>query len=194
MITAAECCHWFEFPTFLRNSYDVLKEGKTGGKLFIFGYIQPVVWKYPELDTIIKKLDMDFEHGFGEYWEQPGRNYLNGLLKDDYFTDALKKSSFERINVERFYTKETRDPFINDDAHSYELKKSTTMKHFRDYVTSWSAYNKCKRDKGKQFADAIIEKNFNEMFSLVDGLSYDSQIDLVWATYIIEATCDPAVK
>jgi trans-aconitate 3-methyltransferase len=189
LITAAQCSHWFNFPNFLKNSYEVLKEGNTGGKLFIFGYIQPVIWNIPELDDIIQKLDNDLEQGFGKYWEQPGRDYLNNLLTDEYFTKALEESSFENIKVERFYTSKNRDPFVDDGFHSYELKKTTTMRHFRDYVTSWSAYNKCKREKGEKYADGIIDQRFNEMFQKVSTLSYDSKIDLVWATYIIEATC-----
>lgn len=188
-ISCAQCCHWFDFPAFLNNSYNILKEGNTGGKLFIFGYIRPVIWEYPELDDLFIKLDYDFEYGFGKYWQQPGRNYLNGLLSDDYFTNAWEKSSFDSIKIERFYTTKERKPFTDDDSHSFLLAKSTSMKHFRDYVTTWSAFNKCKREKGEKYAIAIIDKCFNDMFEKVENLSYDSKIKLVWSTYFIDATC-----
>lgn len=193
-ISCAQCCHWFDFPAFLENSYNILKEGNTGGKLFIFGYIRPVIWEYPELDDLFIRLDYDFEYGFGKYWQQPGRNYLNNLLTDDYYIKAWEQSSFDSIKFERFFTTKERTPFIDDNAHSFLLSKSTTVKHFRDYITTWSAFNKCKRERGEEYAVAIVDKYFNDMFAKVSSLNYDSKITLVWSTYFIEATCYGELK
>lgn len=188
-ISCAQCCHWFDFPAFLNNSYNILKEGNSGGKLYIFGYIRPVIWEYPELDDLFKRLDSDFSYGFGKYWQQPGRDYLNGLLTDDYFTKAWEQSCFKNIKIERYITSKERESFIDDNAHSFLLSKSATLKHFRDYVTTWSAFNKCKREKGEGYTMAIVDKYFNDIFEKVSSLNYDSKITLVWSNYFIEATC-----
>ncbi|XBW36199.1 hypothetical protein QEN19_001780 [Hanseniaspora menglaensis] len=191
VITAVQCCHWFNFPIFLDNAYKILS--KTKGNLFLFGYINTKILGLPQLDNIIDNLDKGFETGFGAYWDQPGRDYLSNLLTDDFFMNSLEKSDFKNVEVSRYVIDPNRDPLItldNDnivDKPYYYLYKKTTVKHFREYISTWSAYNRCKREKGDVFADQLIDNAFEKCFQMVSGLNYESEITLAWSTYVISA-------
>lgn len=193
VITAVQSCHWFNFPVFLDNAYKILS--KTKGSLFLYGYINVKLFEYPELDTLFNDLDKGLETGFGAYWDQPGRNYLSEMLTDDFFMKSLQESDFKNVSVDRFIVDEKRNPLEaldNDsipDKPFYYLYKRTTMHHFKKYVETWSAYNRCKREKGCEFADKLIDDAFEKAFKLVPGLSYDSPITLAWSTYVISAAC-----
>lgn len=193
VITAVQCCHWFNFPVFLNNAYKIL--AKTKGCLFLYGYINVKIFEYPELDALVNDLDKGFDTGFGAYWEQPGRNYLSDMLRDDFFMKSLQDSDFNNIRVDRFIVDAKRNPLEsldNDsipDEPSYYLYKRTTMHHFKKYVETWSSYSKCQREKGSEFADKLIDVAFEKAFKLVPGLSYDSTITLAWSTYVITADC-----
>lgn len=193
VITAVQCCHWFDFPAFLANAYKILSKSK--GSLFMYGYINTRILEYPELDGIIDDLDKGFETGFGAYWDQPGRKYLSDLLTDDFFMKTLEQSDFKNVSVSRYINKSDRNPLVllnNDeitDKPHYYLHKRATIKHFREYVTTWSAYNRCKREKGDEFADKLIDDCFNKIFKTIPGLNYDSEVNLVWSTYVISANC-----
>lgn len=193
VISAVQCCHWFDFPLFLNNAYKVLSRSR--GNLFLFGYIKCKILEYPELDAIITDLDEGLVTGFGAYWDQPGRDYLSDLLRDDFFMKSLQESNFKNVKVDRFVIDSSRNPLelLDNDAISaepyYYLYKRTTMSHFREYVTTWSAYNRCKREKGVAFADKLIEDAFFKCFKKIPGLGFHTEITVAWSTYVISADC-----
>lgn len=131
MITAAQCSHWFDFKKFLESAHRVLRPG---GTLAFWGYVDPVFVDYPELDSVIEEFQYA-DSSLGPYWEQPGRQLLRELLKDQvidgqYFTDIQETLYRPRMPIQ-----------ATGEVNSLRVDKQMSLLDFELYIKTWSSYN-----------------------------------------------------
>lgn len=165
MITGAECCHWVDHDRFFKESHRILKQG---GTLAYWFYKDPIFVDFPEANDIYNDFCYENPLYMGPKWQQPGRNLLRTLLKEiqvrgDLFTDIV------RVEYEP----------LRDQPSSLYISKTVTLKLFKDYITSWSAYHEWKKQhpEEKDVADQFIDK-LKETFAWDD----DFKFTITWAT------------
>lgn len=169
MITGAECCHWVDHQSFFKECYRILNPG---GTLAYWFYKDPIFVDYPQANDIYNKYTLDKSEAelMGPLWQQPGRDYLDSLLKEV----TVPESMFYDIIRHEY------DPQQNPHkTTTLYIAKTVSLYQFKLYVTSWSAYHKWKlvfphkKDIADEFIDELKEKmNWNDK----------TEVKIVWAT------------
>ncbi|KAF9094082.1 hypothetical protein BGX27_001516 [Mortierella sp. AM989] len=160
LLTVAQAMHWFDSPTFFTEVKRVLKPN---GTFAAVGYTFVEFEKYPRASKRIKELGNEPEL-LGTYWE-PGRLILDNMYK--CIAVPMK-------NVERYYLPNEELPAL--------ISEKVTMKHFRSYIKTWSAYkNYC--DKHADQAD-IVDKTIDAIME-EENLKDEDVVDIVFPTVLI---------
>ncbi|KAG7192358.1 uncharacterized protein KQ657_001757 [Scheffersomyces spartinae] len=179
LITAAECCHWFNHDAFFEESSRVLR---TGGTLGIWFYRDPVFIGHPEADEIywnysynsLIEIDEDgkeIERWMGPFYEQPGHEFLRTFLGDvsvpkDKFKDDLT------VEYNPLVDSESKSPLF--------IKKRITVKIFEQYVKSWSAYLTWMKTYGHKYD--VAERMTQELKDKL-GWDDDTEFEIVFRTW-----------
>ncbi|KAI5960381.1 uncharacterized protein KGF55_004673 [Candida pseudojiufengensis] len=185
LITGAECCHWVNHERFYKESARVLKQN---GTLAYWFYKDPIFIGYPEANKIyenytynssIEKLGSGYEKWMGNYYQQPGHDYLRSLLKEksppnDLYYDVIRH---EYIVDRDGVPKNEVDPFKTKTP--LFIKKTINMKWFLNYVKSWSAYHAWMKDHGDKYD--IAEEFINELKNKLNW-NDDTEIEVIWDT------------
>ncbi|CAO3563304.1 unnamed protein product [Mortierella alpina] len=162
VLTVAQALHWFDHPKFFSEVKRVLKPH---GTFAAVGYSFVIFEKYPRATKRIYDLG-DQPDQLSTHWDH-GRLILDNLYKS---IDVPMQ------NVERHY-------FPN---HPQDLAPvmtgKVTMKHFRNYIKTWSAYkNYCEKHPGRpDIVDQTIDTIMEE-----ENLKDDDEVDITWPTVVI---------
>ncbi|KAG0662892.1 hypothetical protein C6P45_000946 [Maudiozyma exigua] len=186
MITAAECAHWFNFNTF-QNA--VANNLNPHGTFAIWGYIDSVLFDYPDTDELM--LDLQYgEDKLGPYWEQPGRTILRGLLRDKHLDSAL----FERIEENHIFARETA-PQKNcsemSDITKFPLRisKQMTLTAYIAYLRTCSAYHAWKKDTKNSTLPDPCDQLVAHLQSLHPELKdMDRIVHVTWSSFYLLGT------
>ncbi|KAI5953422.1 hypothetical protein KGF54_002794 [Candida jiufengensis] len=185
LITGAECCHWVNHEKFYKESARVLKQN---GTLAYWFYKDPIFINFPEANKIYENYTYNssietngdsFEKWMGNYYQQPGHDYLRTLLKEkspptDLFYDIVRQ---EYIVDRDGPPAPQEDPF--ETKTPLFIRKIIDMKWFLNYVKSWSAYHSWMKDHGDKYdiAEEFVEELKNKM-----NWNDDTKVEVIWDT------------
>ncbi|KAG9324204.1 hypothetical protein KVV02_002005 [Mortierella alpina] len=162
VLTVAQALHWFDHPKFFSEVKRVLKPH---GTFAAVGYSFVIFEKYPRATKRI--IDMGVQPDqLGTCWDH-GRSILDNLYK---CIDVPMQ------NVERHY-------FPN---HAQDwapvMTDKVTMKHFRNYIKTWSAYKTyCEKHPSRpDIVDLTIDAIMEE-----ENLKDEDEVKITWPTVVI---------
>lgn len=161
LISGAECLHWVNHDIFFKECNRILKPG---GTLSYWFYLDPVFIDSPIANEIYQnyaygsKVENNYEHYMGPYYEQPGHEFYRTALK----TVEVPERFFNNLIVNHY------DPNVHGDEPNRTtlfIKKRLNLKLWKNYVKSWSAYHAWMKENGEShkdvadcFIDELIEK------------------------------------
>ena len=172
-ITAVECTHWFDFARFQQTAAEHLAPG---GTLAVWGYIDPVVEGYPDIDALASEL-LNGDAALGPYWQQPGRAILRGMLRDRHLDPAL----FTDIREADFVagsappTERAQWPLL--------ITRTTTLGGYAQYLATCSAYFSWRADPRNSGRPDPIEAMVAEVQRRHPELARDSPIQVTWNSF-----------
>lgn len=179
LITAAECCHWFNHNAYYKESARVLR---SGGTLAAWFYRDPIFVGFPAADEIywnysynslVEKDDdgENIERWMGAFYEQPGHEFLRTFLADV----VVPEDKFEDdLTVEY-------NPLVDDELKSpLFIKKRITVKIFEQYVKSWSAYLTWMNTYGHKYD---VAERMTQEFKEKCGWDDDTEFEIVFRTW-----------
>lgn len=168
MITGAESIHWVKHEEFFHESYRILRPG---GTLAFWFYVEPIFLDFSEANTIYEKYVYRNDRYMGPCWEQPGKDFLRFFGRDI----VIPKEKFADIEKHEYI------PLKSEKKTEFQIKKyEYTMRSFRNYLYSWSAYHTWQKrhgKDGKNVADMFVDE-LKETF----GWSEDTEIRVEWGT------------
>ncbi|CAL9732844.1 trans-aconitate 3-methyltransferase [Monosporozyma unispora] len=181
LITAVECVHWFDFETFQSHAYDNLLV--PGGTIAIWGYADAILVDYPDTDGITYDLAYADDQ-MGPYWQQPGRNRLRSMLKDDHFDPKR----FTDIKESQFDARDLRKNGNVIPGDILDVCKRCTLSQYEGYLKTFSAYHSWKQDIKNQGKPDPCEVYIDELIKRHPELTRDTKIELCWNTFYKFAT------
>ncbi|KAG0365153.1 S-adenosyl-L-methionine-dependent methyltransferase [Gamsiella multidivaricata] len=162
VLTVAQALHWFDHPKFFSEVKRVLKPH---GTFAAVGYSFVLFEKHPRASEKIYQLG-DEPDQLGTCWDH-GRLILDNLYKS---IDVPLQ------NVERHYFPK------NGNTLPPIMTEHVTMKHFRNYIKTWSAYkNYCEKHPDRP---DIVDKTIDEIMA-EENLKDEDVVDLTWPTVLI---------
>ncbi|TIA95655.1 hypothetical protein E3P77_03712 [Wallemia ichthyophaga] len=125
LIVSAQAAHWFHSPpnhTADCKLWELLGDALTsGGSLVYLVYGDVQLLSHPHLHAFAS-----FKNTCAPYWQQPGRRFLENLLRDIHFPRW-------GVNNRRLFY---------DSSTEYKLKSTTSIDAFAEYLATWSSYSK----------------------------------------------------
>ncbi|KAL3233769.1 Trans-aconitate 3-methyltransferase [Nakaseomyces bracarensis] len=168
LVVSAEAIQYFDIEKFQEQ---VAINLRSGGTLAYWGYLNPIVCEYPDMDQQL--IDFLFSPDkLAPYWELPA----NEIIGDYYQGIKLNLSHFKDIEVKVF---DPRDS--NYDKCPLQMKCEMTVQGFADYLSSWGIYYKWKNDPKNQNKKDIIEEITSFLYD--KALSKNSVIHISWTTF-----------
>ncbi|CAD6453043.1 cc951494-32e8-48af-a945-483ffee49ab9 [Sclerotinia trifoliorum] len=80
MVVAGQAAHWFDFS---RVWGEVYRKLRRGGTVAFWGYKDNLLVDFPDATNVLDKFCYGMDERFmGRFWEQPGRERLRGLYRD----------------------------------------------------------------------------------------------------------------
>lgn len=178
LITAGECAHWFNFNNFQDA---VCKSLEPNGTLAIWGYCDPIIVEYPELDREIEQWHYGSDT-LGPYWQEPGRSILRSCLRD-YDIDKTKFKDIKKSYTQAEDYREKKAP-----QKELFLVKQLTLYQFRDYLKTSSAYHNWRQDPKNQNKSDTCEEFISSLIERYPTLAdKDTTITIAWNTFYILA-------
>ena len=174
LITAVECAHWFDFDRFQQSAAEHLAPG---GTIAIWGYIDPVVEGYPDIDVLTAQL-LNGDEALGPYWQQPGRHILRGMLGNAHLDPQL----FTDIEEAQFEAG-AHSSSAERDAWTLLITRSTTLRGFEAYLATCSAYHSWQKDSGNSGKPDPIAAMLQEVKNRHPELARDTPIQVTWNSF-----------
>jgi len=189
VLTVAQAMHWFHHPTFFSEVKRVLKPR---GTFAAVGYSFVIFEDYPRATRRIYDLG-DQPDQLGTMWDH-GRLVLDNLYKSidvplqnverHYFPSHIKS----KVQAPAAYDAAGDTATVPAAAAAAAaalppvMSERVTMKHFRNYIKTWSSYkNYCEKyptrpDIVDQTIDAILEE---------ENLKEEDEVNITWPTVVI---------
>lgn len=187
MVTAAECAHWFDFNKFQTV---VANNLNPHGTFAIWGYIDSVLYDYPDTDELM----LDLQYGddkLGPYWEQPGRHILRGLLQDKHLDNSLFERIEEKHILSREIAPENNCSNGNSDTAEFPLRisKQMTLHAYIAYLRTCSAYHAWKKDVKNCNSPDLCDELVSQLQSLHPDLKdMDRIVHVAWSSFYLLGT------
>ncbi|KAK3846085.1 MAG: S-adenosyl-L-methionine-dependent methyltransferase [Linnemannia gamsii] len=176
VLTVAQAMHWFHHPTFFSEVKRVLKPR---GTFAAVGYSFVIFEDHPRATKRIYDLG-DQPDQLGTMWDN-GRLILDNLYKSidvplqnverHYFPDSIK-SQMRAIDA----------AVIGEESLPPVMTSRVTMKHFRNYIKTWSSYkNYCEKYPSRpNIVDVTIDTILKE-----ENLKDEDEVNITWPTVVI---------
>lgn len=158
LIIAAECVHWIQPESWLKNMNKILKS-KTG-VLAYWGYVDPVFTddvnhnsnNIENANNFYNEFVYESDGKLGSYWQQPGRKILRGLCKginNKIFEDLSHWNDVITVyrdpskgNTEILERLKNKDIEFKVDDKVLQMIKELTFQDFLQYTDTWSSSHK----------------------------------------------------
>lgn len=170
VITASQAAHWFSYPDFFNQAYQVLK---LNGTIALWGYVDPEIKHHPKASNIHMKYLYDKNY-MGQYWE-PGRFILRQLYKDIHVPTEL----FTDI---KWYRHSAQDRCTDT---PFTLNRKLTVSKFKELLQTSSNYHAWKEAHPNE--TDMCESCIEEM-KHVENWTDDTEIELEYSTVLLLAT------
>lgn len=170
MVVAAESIHWCNRDKLYKQVAQVLKPGGTFAFWF---YVQPLFVDHPEAQRVYYKYGWSEEY-MGRYLDEDRKRFL----LEYGGAELVKTLEGNFASVERH----VYDPTVSEyrERTAFHLKKSFTLKEFRDYVYSWSLYASWVSDHPGE--DDIADKFIKELRE-VCNCDEMTELRVEWSTF-----------
>ncbi|KAG0066670.1 hypothetical protein BGZ90_001303 [Linnemannia elongata] len=180
VLTVAQAMHWFHHPTFFSEVKRVLKPR---GTFAAVGYSFVIFEDYPRATRKIYELG-DQPDQLGPMWDS-GRLILDNLYKSiDVPLQNVERHYFPSYIKSQFHTQTGDDVAATGAEASLPpvMTGRVTMKHFRSYIKTWSAYkNYCEKYPSRP---DIVDLTIDAIL-LEENLKEEDEVNITWPTVII---------
>ncbi|KAF9117687.1 hypothetical protein BGW39_001898 [Mortierella sp. 14UC] len=177
VLTVAQAMHWFHHPAFFSEVKRVLKPR---GTFAAVGYSFVILEDHPKATKRIYDLG-DQPDQLGTMWDH-GRLILDNLYKSiDVPLQNVERHYFPKSIKCRMRAIDALD-VAGEESLPPVMSGRVTMKHFRNYIKTWSAYkNYCDRYPARpDIVDATIDAILKE-----ENLKDDDEVNITWPTVVI---------
>ncbi|KAF9137747.1 hypothetical protein BG015_002626 [Linnemannia schmuckeri] len=181
VLTVAQAMHWFHHPTFFSEVKRVLKPR---GTFAAVGYSFVIFEDHPRATRRIYELG-DQPDQLGALWDN-GRLILDNLYKSiDVPLQNVERHYFPSSIKSQFHT-QSADAVAAAAATAEALPPvmsgKVTMKHFRNYIKTWSSYkNYCEKYPSRpDIVDLTIDAILKE-----ENLKEEDEVNITWPTVVI---------
>ncbi|KAF8938145.1 hypothetical protein BGZ47_008716 [Haplosporangium gracile] len=181
VLTVAQAMHWFHHPTFFSEVKRVLKPR---GTFAAVGYSFVIFEDHPRATRRIYELG-DQPDQLGTLWDN-GRLILDNLYKSiDIPLQNVERHYFPSNIKSQFHTQSAdivAAAATTTEALPPVMSGRVTMKHFRNYIKTWSSYkNYCEKYPSRpDIVDLTIDSILKE-----ENLKEEDEVNITWPTVVI---------
>ncbi|CCD34180.1 hypothetical protein ACHAPC_008816 [Botrytis cinerea] len=199
MVVAGQAAHWFDFP---RVWGLVRRKLRVGGTVAFWGYKDNLLVDFPAATEVLDRYCYgEGERFMGRFWEQPGRERLRDLYRDEVMRppgDGFGDVEFARYEPGLRGTRSGEGIAEGGVVMGKRMKLGELEGYWRTFSAfhGWQRENqeRKRREEGEEGSGDLIDEMFEEMLEVEPKLRAregedwrDVEVETEWGTVILLA-------